>query len=87
MATDENNNQGNGSLIVCLIILGMCVSVMAYCGVRQMLDPPPHGPLEMSWDQKNYMRKVRQRHLERLWFTAQSKYSPPAMDDHPVGEP
>ncbi|KAB8077498.1 hypothetical protein BDV29DRAFT_168259 [Aspergillus leporis] len=45
-----------------------------------MLDPPPPRRPEMSLDQRAYMRNVRQRNLDQLWSTAQSKHSPPATD-------
>ncbi|KAK6823165.1 hypothetical protein RU639_005938 [Aspergillus parasiticus] len=71
MAND--NNDGNGSLVVGLIILGMCVTVMIYCGTRQMMYPAPPPPRDMSVDQRNYLRKVRQQSLDRLWYAARSK--------------
>ncbi|KAB8069872.1 hypothetical protein BDV29DRAFT_181976 [Aspergillus leporis] len=69
----DNNDDGNGSLIIGLIILGMCVMVMIYCGICQMMDPAPPEPRDMSLDQRVYLRKVHQQSLVRLWYVARSK--------------
>ncbi|KAF7585441.1 hypothetical protein BBP40_010900 [Aspergillus hancockii] len=73
MAKDENE-QGNGTLVVILIIVGTCLLVMAYCAIRHALDPPPPPPPDMSKEQRDYMRRVRERGFEQLRYTAQSKY-------------
>ncbi|KAL4923682.1 uncharacterized protein BDV17DRAFT_296099 [Aspergillus undulatus] len=38
---NNTTDEGNGSLIVGMIILGTRVCVMIYCGIRQALDPVP----------------------------------------------
>jgi hypothetical protein len=74
MANGENKN-GNGSLIVCLIIIRMFVSIHDR-GIRRILDAQPRGIPDMSGEQSAYMQQVRQRTLSQLRNTSQLKYSP-----------
>lgn len=73
MASD---NDDHGTLIVCLIILGMSVSIMIYCGIHQMMHPPVHRNLQIQEDQNAYMRELRQRSLQNLWHISRSGDSP-----------
>ncbi|QMW28917.1 hypothetical protein G4B84_004252, partial [Aspergillus flavus NRRL3357] len=57
MAKDDND--GNGSLIVGMIILGAAVCVMIYCGIRQMLeDLPRYVVRDRTPEQISYMRDI-----------------------------
>ncbi|KAF7617483.1 hypothetical protein AFLA_006404 [Aspergillus flavus NRRL3357] len=71
MAKDDND--GNGSLIVGMIILGAAVCVMIYCGIRQMLeDLPRYVVRDRTPEQISYMRDVRQRNLHQAWCDSRS---------------
>jgi hypothetical protein len=73
MAKDVNE-QGNGTLVFVLIIVGTCILVMGYCGIRHALDSPPPGVPDMSRAQRDYMRRVRQRDFDQLRYAARSKH-------------
>ncbi|KAE8369947.1 hypothetical protein BDV27DRAFT_152605 [Aspergillus caelatus] len=61
----EDDSDGNGSLIVGMIILGSAVCVMIYCGIRQMLEDLPRyiirdrTPEQISYMRENSGTKVR----------------------------
>ncbi|KAF7116902.1 hypothetical protein CNMCM5793_005532 [Aspergillus hiratsukae] len=74
MAKDTNEPR-NGTLIVMLTILGLCIMFMISCGIQQMMDKtPPPVVLDMSHEQKNYMRELRRRNLDALRFVSRSRY-------------
>jgi hypothetical protein len=74
MAKDTTEPK-NGTLIVMMIILGLCILYMMSCGIQQMMDKtPPPVVRDIPHEQKNYMRELRRRNLDALRFVARSRY-------------